>query len=94
MKKYLLSFALVGVMALGTSTVYAGTPQKKEAPAKTEQTATVKKAAAKKTCTCGPKCDKKKCTKPCKCAKSANKKTTKPCCAKKGTKACEKKCAK
>jgi hypothetical protein len=74
MKKYLLSLALVSAMICGTSTVLAGTP-KKAAPAKTEQTATVKKAAAKDA-KCDAKCNKKcakKCTKKCtaKCAKKA-----------------------
>jgi hypothetical protein len=47
MKKYLLGLALVAAMVFGTSTVVAGTPVKKVA--KTEQTASVKKANAKKT---------------------------------------------
>ncbi len=94
MKKFLLSLALVGVMALGTTSVYAGGPQKKAVPAKTEQTATMKKAPkGPKACACGPKCDKK-CGKACKCAKPGDKmKCDKPC-PKGAKKACDKKCAK
>jgi hypothetical protein len=96
MKKFLLGLALISVMALGTTAAYAGGPQKKAAPAKTEQTATMKKAGAKapKTCPCGPKCDKKKCTKACKCAKPCDKKKCNKPCKKAAKKACNKKCAK
>ena len=53
MKKLVLSAALVTAMFLGTASVYAQVPVKKEV--KTEQTATAKKA----------KSDKKECKKEC-----------------------------
>lgn len=58
MKKSVLSVALVAAMFLGTASVCAQTPVKKEV--KTEQTATAKKAKAeKKDCKkeCAKKCD-------------------------------------
>lgn len=86
MKKALLSLALVGALVCGTTSAFAAAPKK--TAVKTEQTATVKKAAAKDA-KCATKCDKK-CDK--KCGKKCDKKCTKPGvgkCAKKA--ACAKK---
>lgn len=55
MKKYLLGLVLIGAMVMGTTSALAGTLQK-VAP-KTEQTATMKKVAARKA-KCDAKCGK------------------------------------